>query len=71
MKDQLITLMEALRLSQFEIEKFRRRKQGLEATVDAVEAILGTPGVQAAVHNLEPFTPSPSIVPHVEERVDA
>jgi hypothetical protein len=31
--------------------------------VDHVEAILGDPVVMAAIHNLEPYTGSPSVVP--------
>ena len=42
MNDQVTTLMEALRLSQVEIDKLRRRKQGLKATVDAVESCVRT-----------------------------
>ena len=71
MKDQLIILMEALRLSQLEIEKVRRRKQNVEKTVFAVERILHEPDVMAAISNLQPFVPSPSIVSEVEESVDA
>jgi hypothetical protein len=71
MKDQLIILMEALRLSQFEIDKFRRRKQGLEVTVEHVETILDKADVQAAIHNLEPFVASPSIMPELEEPAHA
>jgi hypothetical protein len=71
MKDQLIILMEALRLSQLELEKFRRRKQNVENTVFAVERILYEPQVMAAISNLEPLVPSPSLAPELEERVDA
>lgn len=71
MKDQITALMEALRLSQAEIEKLRRKRQGLETTVSAIERILSEPDVAAAIHHLEPFMPSPPLVPHVEERVDA
>lgn len=69
MKDQLIVLMEALRLSRREIDKLRNRKQGVETTVAAIEHILSDPEVIAAIDNLEPFVPSPSIAPDVEERV--
>ena len=55
--------MEALRLSQIEIEKLRRKRHGLEATVGAVERRLRDPVVTAAIHNLEPFAASPSVVP--------
>ena len=69
MKDQLIVLMEALRLSRREIDNLRSRKQGVETTVAAIERILHEPEVMAAIDNLEPFVPSPSIAPDVEERV--
>jgi len=68
MKDQLIILMEALRLSQREIDKLRRRQQGVETTVSAIEHILHEPDVMAAIDNLEPFMPSPSIAPDAQER---
>lgn len=71
MKDQLIILMEALRLSQREFDKLRRGKQGVETTVNVVERILHEPGVMAAIHNLEPLIPSPPIAPEIEERVHA
>ena len=63
MNDQVTTLMEALRLSQVEIDKLRRRKQGLKATVDAVEQILRQPHVLQAIEGLEPFVESPATVP--------
>jgi len=63
MKDQVTTLMEALRLSQLEIEKLRRKRQDLTTTVDHVEAILSDPIVRAAIDNLETYTGSPSVVP--------
>ena len=67
MKDQIIALMEALRLSQAEIEKLKRNRQDVFATVAHIETILGDPVVWAAVQNLEPFSPSPSMVPDVAE----
>jgi hypothetical protein len=73
MKDQIIALMEALRLSQAEIEKLKRKRQDVFATVAHIETILGDPVVRGAIHNLEPFSPSPSMVPDVAdepERVD-
>ena len=63
MKDQITTLMEALRLSQAEIEKLKRKRQDVFATAAHIEAILGDPVVRAAIQNLEPFFPSPSVVP--------
>ena len=66
MKDQITTLMEALRLSQREITKLKRKQQDVFATVAHIEEILGDPVVTAAVQNLKPFAPSPSLVPDVE-----
>jgi hypothetical protein len=69
MKDQITTLMEALRLSQVEIEKLKRKRQDVFATVAHIEGILGDPVVTAAIRNLEPFSASPSVVPAaVDER---
>jgi hypothetical protein len=61
MKDQVTVLMDALRLAQVEIEKLRRRRQGVETTVDNVESILREPRVARAIEGLEPFVESPSI----------
>jgi hypothetical protein len=61
MKDQVTVLMEALRLAQVEIEKLRRRRQGVETTVDNVETILREPRVARAIEGLEPFVESPGI----------
>jgi len=63
MKDQVTALMEALRLAQAEIEKLRRKRQDVYETVEHIEGILDDPGVRAAIHNLEPYMPSPSVVP--------
>ena len=46
MKDQLTTLMEALRLAGLEIEYFKREQQSREETLDALEAILYDPKVR-------------------------
>ena len=67
MKDQIIALMEALRLSQAEIEKLKRKRQDVFATVAHIETILSDPVVRGAIHNLEPFSPSPSVVPEPAE----
>jgi hypothetical protein len=63
MKDQITALMEALNRSQYEIGRLRRGRQGLETTVSAIEKVLADPVVTAAIHNLEPFTGAPSLVP--------
>jgi hypothetical protein len=67
MKDQITALMEALRLSQIEIEKLKRKRQDVFATVAHLEGILGDPVVTAAIQSLEPFAPSPSLVPETTE----
>jgi len=74
MKDQITALMEALRLSHIEIEKLRRKKQDVYDTVEHIEGILGDPIVRAAIHNLQPLTGSPSLVPGqpaAREKLDA
>ena len=52
MKDQVTTLMEALRLSQNEIEKLNRKRQDVFLTVAHIEGILDDPVVKAAIQNL-------------------
>jgi hypothetical protein len=71
MKDQITALMEALRLSQIEIEKLKRKRQDVFATVAHIEGIVSDPVVTAAIQNLEPFAPSPSLVPDGEEHEHA
>ena len=63
MKDQITALMEALRLVGIELDHFKRRRQGRDATLNAVEAILDDPKVMMAVRTLEPLVEAPSIVP--------
>ena len=62
-KDQLTTLMEAMRLAGLEFERFKLKRQTREETLDALEAIRYDPRVRQAVQNLEPFVDSPSLVP--------
>jgi len=38
-----------------------------EACVAHIEGILGDPVVSTTIHNLEPFSPSPSVVPEAAE----
>jgi hypothetical protein len=66
-KDQITALMEALRLSQAEIEKLQRKRQDVFTTVSRIESILGDPVVMAAIRNLEPYTASPSVVPEMRD----
>ena len=63
MKDQITTLMEALRLVGREVEHFKRKRQGREATLDAIEAILDDPQVVRAIENIQPFVDAPGLVP--------
>ena len=63
MKDQLTTLMEALRLAGLEVEHFKRKQQSREETMDVLEAILYDPKVRQAVESLEPFVASHPLVP--------
>jgi hypothetical protein len=63
MKDQITALMEALRLVGLEFDHFKRRRQGRDATLNAIQAILDDPHVSQAVRSLEPLVDSPSLVP--------
>ena len=67
MKDQITALMEALRLSQAEIEKLKRNRQDVFATVAHIEGILADPIVSAAIKNLEPVSSSPTLVPETAD----
>jgi hypothetical protein len=71
MKDQITTLMEALRLAGREVNRFKMKRQGCDETLDVLEAILYDPNVRQAVETLDPLIESPSIVPVVRssERV--
>jgi len=63
MKDQLTTLLEALRLAGQEVEHFKRQQQGKDETLTRLEAILYDRKVREAIDNLEPFVDAPSLVP--------
>ncbi len=67
MKDQVTALMEALRLVGLELERFKRRRQSRDQTLDAVEAILDDPKVAGAIQTLQPLIESPSLVPGEQE----
>ena len=71
MKDQLTTLMEALRLAGLEVEHFKRKQQSREETLNALKAILSDPKVRQAVENLEPLVGSPPLVPTQDAPVRA
>ena len=63
MKDQVTTLMEALRLVSAEVEQFKCRRKGRDAALDAIGAILGDPKVAQAEEMLRSLVDAPSIVP--------
>jgi hypothetical protein len=63
MKDQVTALMEALRLVGAEVERFKRKRQSREETLNAIEAVLDNPIVARAVRTLEPLVEAPGLVP--------
>jgi hypothetical protein len=63
MKDQITTLMEAVRLMSAEFERFNRHGQGRDATLNAVEKILNDTKVTGAVATIAPLVDGPSLVP--------
>ena len=67
MKDQITTLMEALRLVSLEVEHFKRRRQGREDTLSAIEAILDDSSVMRAVQSIQPFVQAPALVPETTD----
>lgn len=68
MKDQITTLMEAVRLMNAEFDRFNRHGQGRDATLSAVEKILNDPKVTGAVASIAPLVDAPSLVPdHAEQ----
>ena len=60
MKDQITVMMEALRLAGIEVEHFKRKRQGRDETLDALEAILYDPKVRQAVENSISFGRCPA-----------
>ena len=69
MKDQITVMMEALRLAGIEVEHFKRKRQGRDETLDALEAILYDPKVRQAVENLSPLIDAPPLVPEQDALV--
>ena len=63
MKDQITTLMEAVRLMNAEFDRFNLHGQGRDATLNAVEKILNDPKVTGAVASIAPLVDAPSLVP--------
>jgi hypothetical protein len=67
MKDQINHVDGSAEAFSDEIEKLKRKRQDVFVTVAHIEGILGDPVVSAAIHNLEPFSTSPSVVPERAE----
>jgi hypothetical protein len=55
MKDQITTLLEALRLVGIEVERFKRKRQTSDATLDAIVAILDDSKVTRAMKGIQPL----------------
>jgi hypothetical protein len=68
MKDQVIALVEALRLARSELDRCQYQAQTPWATVDNLERILSAPSVANAIDSIAPFVASP-LVP--ESRLSA
>ena len=73
MKDQVIALVEAVRLAQLEIACYQDLQCGgdAEGTVGRLARILGAVPVREAMALLAPDAESPSIVPDNENLADA
>ena len=68
MKDQLLILVEALRMARAELEVHRsRRVKNAPRTVERLEAILYDPQVVKAMRLLAPGIEAPSVVPGFEK----
>lgn len=67
MKDQIAALMEALRLIEIEVGRFKRGQQNGDTTVRAIERAVSDPKVSSAIRSIEPFMDAPSVVPQDEE----
>jgi hypothetical protein len=63
MKDQVTTLMEALRLVSAAVEQFKRKRQNRDATLAAIESVINDPKVVRAEQALHPLLDAPSVVP--------
>jgi hypothetical protein len=71
MKDQIIALMEALRLVGVQIERFKRGTQGRDSTLTAIENIFHDPKVDGAVQSIQQFVDEPPLKPTVQETTQA
>ena len=68
MKDQLITVLEALRLAEAELKThFSRRVKNAPRTIKRLEAILLNKDVTRALGLLGPSISGPSVVPSQDE----
>jgi hypothetical protein len=71
MKDQVTAIMEAIRLVEAEVQKFKRRGKGRDETLDAIEAILDDPKIAGAVRTIETLVHAPRLVPEQAEAANA
>ena len=70
MKDQLITILEALRLAKAEMRAhYARRVKNAPRTLQRLEKILLNEDVTRALGSLSPAVQGPSIVPSSEDHV--
>ena len=68
MKDQLLTVIEALRMARAEIHThYARRVKNAPRTVERIHTVLFDPKVSAAMGLLIPGMESPSVVPEESE----
>jgi hypothetical protein len=63
MKDQLTTLMEALRLVSAAVEQFKRKRQGRDTTLATIDSVINDPKVVQAGEVLRLLVNAPSVVP--------
>ena len=71
MKDQLITVVEALRLAEAELKThFSRRVKNAPRTIKRLEAIMLNKDVTRALGLLGPSISGPSVVPQDEDASD-
>jgi len=67
-KDDVITLLEAVRLVKAELEGVDPQRRANAASLVRIAAIVNEPAVQRAIRHLEPPTESPSIAPSLPGR---
>ena len=72
MKDQLLTVVDALIMAKAELNThYSRRVKNAPRTVERLKAILFDPKVRRAIGVLVPGAEAPSLVPNGEEQQDA